>query len=1177
MATLGSEVMQTELKVPSDESQNQTDYHFGLTSPWETYYRPSNTAPQGRFECELDELIVFGEIPKQISGTWYRMMIDPHFCPLPNTPFIDGDGHVCAFRIEDGRVSMKIKYVHTERWLLERKAGRRLFGRYRNPYDTHPCVRLANDSTGNTNIIYWGGNLLALAERGLPHSMDPDTLETRSSDPYTGQVAAKTFTAHPKVDPHKNELVAWSYSAKGLKTPDICTYAIDPDGRISNVFWYQQDKPGWPHDGWITDHWIILSNMPYENNDEAVLKAGGDYWRFVPGQPSELLVSPRYADSPSHPNWKPGEFRKYTAPHGLIIHTGNAWEEEGGILKLESHFVTFNVFEFFSPKDYKETAKPSGDWVRWTLDLSKPDGTALPLRETLLEGIFDFPIYDHRLTGRPSKILYVGGMMSPEERGQPIFNAVIKLNTETLEKSIFYAPGDGSVAEPAYIPRGPDGEEGDGWIIFYTDRPSSNKGELIILDTNDFSKPVAIAQLPFQTKNQVHGNWVENPHPGKPLPFLTGPVRQDVKPTARLSQLTKIPLAKLTYIDETAELTAIYDQNGHKADADEEHHLQQHQEWASPPGLTIEPQPESEDVSGSDGAQEDFQPQSASEYAVRQAVFPVEPTTNPGDQVDDQAPVDFHHVTAASFDTTEAISARSASLGGLPQGANTLWQSPSETRNVFAQTPQSQGGLSWGSQIFPSPNTARNTGSSFVSTLVKPPTNPTFQSTDSRLEVVLLRYFIDVLARWFDICDPERHFADIVPHRARWCPPLKNAVLAASARHLTRVQRSGAGHVYYYDGEIVPDLNDETALHYHNECIRDLLTRSMDPDQTRDASLLAAAIVLRFYEEIDAPLREEERDSELFLRVMNVFIDAQIPAVPLVPHSSPVITGPKIGPADRHTNNVAVPSPEAMQSPTAASGARVASRRPRSEWPAEGLCQAAFWVAFRQEIHSAFLKQRAVNLALSRCEAFRSFSPAEDAVWADRLIIFCADVLEFCYGNSTNAPTRPQHDSSTATPKDRWLSLKQYERMWSEVLPASFEPIYFRDPDRAKGEVFPQIYYMADCHVAGVQHVELARILLAVYDPTAPKLGPGYLASVRKLSMELKNAVLRLCGIAVSNRKCPPAMVTAFLGIAMCGDHFEDPIEQQALLGMLDEMEAGNAWPAGNVRQTLREAWGQAS
>ncbi|KAI4600392.1 hypothetical protein KJ359_000746 [Pestalotiopsis sp. 9143b] len=540
MATLGSEVAQTVLTVPVDKTKHEE--RFGLTSPWQHYYHPIDTFPQGRFECELDEVIVFGDIPKGISGTWYRILVDPHFCPQEGIPFVDGDGHVCAFRIQDGKMSMKIKYVHTERWLLERKAGRRLFGRYRNPYDNHPCVQLANDSTGNTNIIYWGGNVLALAERGLPYALDPDTLETRGADPYGGQVAAKTFAAHPKVDPHKNELVTWSYAAKGLSTRDICTYSVDPEGRISNEQWFQQDKPGWPHDGWITDNWIILSNMPFGVNSDEVMKAGGDYWRFIPGQPSELLVIPRYANAPVHPGWKAGEFRKYTAPHGLIIHCGNAWEEEHGILKLESHFVTFNVFDFWNPKDYTgPEGQPSGDWKRWTLDLSQPEGTALPPPETLVAGTFDFPIFDESRTGRKTKIVYLTAMLPREEVGQqPRFNGIIRLNTETGEQAVFRAPSDGSVAEPAYIPRGPDCDEGDGWIIFYTQRDSMPKGELMILDTRDFSKPVAIALLPFPTKNQVHGNWVQNPHPETPLSILTEPI-EDVTPTTKYSQLTKLP------------------------------------------------------------------------------------------------------------------------------------------------------------------------------------------------------------------------------------------------------------------------------------------------------------------------------------------------------------------------------------------------------------------------------------------------------------------------------------------------------------------------------------------------------------------------------------------------------------------------------------------------------------
>lgn len=124
MATLVPEAAQAELIVPAEKSQHAN--HFGLISPWEHYYHPTDTAPQGRFECELDEMVVFGDIPTEISGTWYRMLIDPHFCPQVGTPFVDGDGHVCAFRIQDSKISMKIKYIHTERWLLERKAGRRL-------------------------------------------------------------------------------------------------------------------------------------------------------------------------------------------------------------------------------------------------------------------------------------------------------------------------------------------------------------------------------------------------------------------------------------------------------------------------------------------------------------------------------------------------------------------------------------------------------------------------------------------------------------------------------------------------------------------------------------------------------------------------------------------------------------------------------------------------------------------------------------------------------------------------------------------------------------------------------------------------------------------------------------------------------------------------------------------
>ncbi|KAL3477337.1 hypothetical protein BJX99DRAFT_269922 [Aspergillus californicus] len=437
--------------------------------------------------------------------------------------------------------------------------------------------------------------------------------------------------------------------------------------------------------------------------------------------------------------------------------------------------------------------------------------------------------------------------------------------------------------------------------------------------------------------------------------------------------------------------------------------------------------------------------------------------------------------------------------------------------------------------------------------LVKPPSGDPLSRTQNTLEFLLLRYYIDHLSIWLDFCDPDRHFQMVVPQRARNCPPLMNAILAAAARHLTRVpkNRTPSGAVQY-DGRILQDLTDETALHYHNKCIHDLLKLGGTPEQTRNEDLLAAAIILRFYEEVDYPLQDEKIDNELFLRVINMFVDAQIPNGP----------SPTTLPNELYTSPASV-SINNMNS--------VESKR----WYMADLRQAAFWVAFRQEVYSAFLKQRPFNMSLSRCDVFRSFSPAEDALWTARLVIFCADVLEFCYGSTSSQNRSPQDPTTSSTPpKERWTHLKTLSTKWVDLLPSSFEPIYFRKPNRTKGEVFPEICYLTNLHVAGVQHVELARILLAVYDPNIPKLGFGHRARMRALSQELRASVLRLCGIAIHNRKNPPSLTTALLGIVVCGEQFEDAGEQIALLGLLDELEYDLGWPVGNYRDRLKESWG---
>ena len=116
-----------------------------------------------------------------------------------------------------------------------------------------------------------------------------------------------------------------------------------------------------------------------------------------------------------------------------------------------------------------------------------------------------------------------------------------------------------------------------------------------------------------------------------------------------------------------------------------------------------------------------------------------------------------------------------------------------------------------------------------------------------------------------------------------------------------------------------------------------------------------------------------------------------------------------------------------------------------------GLSEAAFWVGLRQEIYSAMMKNKAITLNLENCLVDRSIEPTSDFGWANRAVVHCADVLNCCFG-------------SRGVTLGHWESLKSYSEQWRETAPSSFAPIYYRDPNREAGEVFPEIWYSMACH-----------------------------------------------------------------------------------------------------------------
>ncbi|KAI9742016.1 MAG: hypothetical protein M1834_000405 [Cirrosporium novae-zelandiae] len=388
----------------------------------------------------------------------------------------------------------------------------------------------------------------------------------------------------------------------------------------------------------------------------------------------------------------------------------------------------------------------------------------------------------------------------------------------------------------------------------------------------------------------------------------------------------------------------------------------------------------------------------------------------------------------------------------------------------------------------------------FETTLTKPYSapsdslSPTFLEhciwplTDVR-EAQLMRYYIDHISIWFDLCDAERHFALVIPQRAAYCPTLLNAIFAFSARHLNQTR----------------DYDPYAADRYYEKCLNHLQKMFYDPAAIMDENLLAATIILRTMEEVDVAILGADNLTHLI-------------------GTKALIT------AQERSNLTGL------------------------------LFEKLFFVALRQEVNVAFVQQRAIDLPLTSPFLDRSLLPTDDCSWANRMVVHCSDALNYCFGSESH--------HSTA----RWEELQSYQERCLRSIPSSFEPIYFSPTNEEKP--FPEIWLQHPWHTTGLQHHLLAKILLTVYNPKLPRLGPSQRSAQLKIDEDVKQDIRTLCGMALSNQDTPPNMISAFMGISVCGDKFTKLRDQEALLDVLVRTEKRHGWPTGQTQGQLKEAWG---
>ena len=216
-----------------------------------------------RVEADIADLEIDGDLPLELDGVLYRVGPDNRFPPmLGDDTITNGDGMITKLHIHNGRASFKSRYVRTDRFIAEEKAGRALFGAYRNPYTDDPSVAGVDRTTANTKVVFHSGRVLVLKEDAQPIEIDPVTLTTSGKWNADGPNTAPFFTAHPHADHHTGELLAFGSQAKGLGTTDVVFMPIDATGKVSKETWFKAPYPSMMHDWFATENNALFPVQP---------------------------------------------------------------------------------------------------------------------------------------------------------------------------------------------------------------------------------------------------------------------------------------------------------------------------------------------------------------------------------------------------------------------------------------------------------------------------------------------------------------------------------------------------------------------------------------------------------------------------------------------------------------------------------------------------------------------------------------------------------------------------------------------------------------------------------------------------------------------------------------------------------------------------------------------------
>jgi all-trans-8'-apo-beta-carotenal 15,15'-oxygenase len=411
--------------------------------------------------------------------------------------WFDGDGFAQRWQISNGKVSHLGKFVNTQKFVAEQKAGQFLY----STFGTHVSrAGIKNNDTinaANTNLLPLDGSLYALWEGGSATEIDPLTLETRGIKTWREDLKAMPFSAHPKVEADGS---LWNFGAMPGRD-QLALYHLKRDGSLANFGMVAVPNLAMVHDFVISAAHLIFLIAPFDvQPDPDVSFLEMHHWTGSGpnARPMRVVVVTK-ADL---------QIRQiFELPPRMSFHLGNAFDD-GNTTRFDAVMHEGDPLHELAGLMRGEVIKNDpqrSSTVQITLDYVRKSAS-----EARLFGVSEFPRVMPQVVGARHRSLALLGVSSGSV--DSVLNTVNLLNTDSGKADSYRFDAGWQVEEHVLVPRSPRHNarsETDGYLVGVAQNTAKRQTVLTVFDAARISAgPMAMAYLPYRAPLCFHGNFL---------------------------------------------------------------------------------------------------------------------------------------------------------------------------------------------------------------------------------------------------------------------------------------------------------------------------------------------------------------------------------------------------------------------------------------------------------------------------------------------------------------------------------------------------------------------------------------------------------------------------------------------------------------------------------------------